>query len=188
MRSAIALGTLLMAATLTFSCTDQNPKPTAPADEGVAATADASEARNFTAPVRGAAEVPPRPTDAVGSAGFQLSRDGQRLQYLLLVGRIDNVTQAHIHIAPPGENGPIVAWLYPGPPEPRAQRLIPGEFNGVLDEGVITAADLVGPLAGQPLSALVAELRAGRAYVNVHTTQFPPGEIRGQITHLHVID
>jgi hypothetical protein len=51
----------------------------------------------------------------------------------------------------------------------------------VLATGTITAADLVGPLAGQPLSALVDAMEAGETYVNVHTSQFPAGEIRGQI-------
>jgi hypothetical protein len=57
---------------------------------------------------------------------------------------------------------------------------------------MITAADLVGPLAGQPLSALVTELRSGNAYANVHTNDglgdpntgpgdFPGGEIRAQL-------
>ena len=48
-------------------------------------------------------------------------------------------------------------------------------------EGVITASSLVGSLAGQPLSTLLDRIVSGEAYVNVHTTQFPPGEIRGQI-------
>jgi hypothetical protein len=71
-----------------------------------------------------------------------------------------------------------VAWLYPsGPPA----QLIPGRSNGVLAEGVITADNLVNALAGQPLEALLEAIRAGNAYVNVHTSQFPPGEVRGQI-------
>jgi outer membrane receptor for monomeric catechols len=59
--------------------------------------------------------------------------------------------------------------------------LIPGRFNGVLAEGTITADNLVGTLAGQSLGVLIEMIKAGNAYVNVHTSQFPPGEIRGQI-------
>jgi hypothetical protein len=85
---------------------------------------------------------------------------------------------AHIHLAPVGVNGPVVVWLYPSAPP---AQLIPGRFNGVLAEGVITDASLVGPLLGNELSVLIDALISGNAYVNVHTSQFPPGEIRGQI-------
>jgi hypothetical protein len=52
--------------------------------------------------------------------------------------------------------------------------------NGILVEGTATAADVSGPLAGD-LDALIAAMRAGDTYVNVHTVEFRPGEIRGQI-------
>ena len=63
-----------------------------------------------------------------------------------------------------------------------------GRFDGVLATGTITAADLVAPLAGHPLSDLVAAIQSGHAYVNVHTNDgvaptntgpgdFPGGEI-----------
>jgi hypothetical protein len=39
----------------------------------------------------------------------------------------------------------------------------------------------VGQLAGATLADLVEHIVAGNAYVNVHTSQFPAGEIRGQI-------
>jgi hypothetical protein len=134
--------------------------------------------RAFLAHLSGDAEVPPVDTRASGQATFQLSHDGTQLQYELVVANIENVTQAHIHIAPAGANGPVTAWLYP--PGPPAQ-LIPGRSNGVLAEGVITAENLVGPLAGQSLADLVALMRSGDTYVNVHTSQWPGGEIRGQI-------
>ena len=66
----------------------------------------------------------------------------------------------------------------PSAPPPQ---LIPGRFQGVLAEGAITQASLVGSLAGQSLSVLLDNIASGLAYVNVHTSQFPPGEIRGQI-------
>jgi len=126
----------------------------------------------------GGSEVPPNASHAQAQANLKLSRDGTSLSYKLNVANIENVTQAHIHMAAPGANGAIVAWLYPsGPPT----QLVPGRSGGTLAEGIITAANLVGPLAGQSLAALVSAIDAGNAYVNVHTSQFPGGEVRGNI-------
>lgn len=137
--------------------------------------------RNYAVHATGAQEAAPNDSRAQGQAVFRLSADGTELHYRLIVANIQNVTQAHIHRAPAGVNGPVVAWLYPSGPPPQ---LVAGRSHGVLAEGVLTAASLVGPLAEQPLSALVAELEAGNAYVNIHTSQFPPGEIRGDF-HPH---
>jgi hypothetical protein len=54
-------------------------------------------------------------------------------------------------------------------------------LNGILVQGTATVADLVGPLMGMSLDKLVDEILNGNAYVNVHTVQNRPGEIRGQI-------
>jgi hypothetical protein len=138
----------------------------------------AAASRNYRAHLSGAEEVPVAESLAQGQAIFKLSKDGTELEYKLIVANIENVTMAHIHLAPAGVNGAVVAWLYPEGPPPQ---LIPGRTQGVLAEGTITAADLVGPLAGQPLSTLLDALESGNAYVNVHTSQYPGGEIRGQI-------
>ena len=141
---------------------------------------------NFRTHLSGDEEVPVRITNAQGQAIFQLSDDGTELHYKLIVANINNVVQAHIHLAQPGVNGNIVAFLY---------GLVPpagGRTDGVLAEGTITAANLINDLAGQPLSALIDQMRAGNAYVNVHTNDgvgpintgpgdFPGGEIRGQL-------
>ncbi len=145
---------------------------------GSAGVAEAIGGRNFNAHLSGGEEVPPVETLATGQAIFQLSKSGDELSYKLIVANIQDVTQSHIHLAPAGANGGVVAWLYPS--EPPAV-LIPGKFNGVLAEGTITAADLTGSLAGMDLSDLIAEIEAGNAYVNVHTSAYPGGEIRGQI-------
>ena len=133
---------------------------------------------HFRTHATGSEEVPANSSLAQGQAMFQLSDDGTTLSYKLIVANIENVTQSHIHLAPTGSNGGVVVWLYPSAPP---SQLIPGRSQGVLAEGEITSADFVNALAGMSMDDLLGHLRSGNAYVNVHTTQFPPGEIRGQV-------
>lgn len=169
---------------------DQDRAPTDVADTDML-RASVAGSRNFRTHLKGRNEVPTaRETRAQGEAIFQLSKDGSELHYKLNAANIQNVFMAHIHLAPAGANGPIVVWLYPeGGPPPVP---IPGRFDGGLAQGTITAADLMGPLAGEPLSRLVEEITSGNTYVNVHTSDFvdppntgpgdfPGGEVRGQI-------
>jgi hypothetical protein len=132
--------------------------------------------RRFFARLRGSEEVPPVQTNARGQAVFLLSQDGRRLQFRLIVENIREATEAHIHLGRRGVNGPIVAFLAGPLSEGVTVR------RGVV-EGTITRNDLVGPLQGRSLSALIREMRAGNTYVNAHTEQNPDGEIRGQIRH-----
>jgi hypothetical protein len=129
----------------------------------------------FEAALSGSEEVPPVDTDAIGLASFTLSEDETELQYTIGISSISNMTQAHIHLGAQGENGPVVAFLF--------EQARPGAVSavGLQVEGVITSDDLLGPLAGSELADLIAAIEAGNAYVNVHTTQNPAGEIRGQI-------
>jgi hypothetical protein len=137
-----------------------------------------SDARGFRAHLSGNEEVPPVASQAQGQAIFSILAGGTAIHYRLNVSNIENVLMAHIHLAPAGDNGDIVAWLYPSAPP---AQLVPGRFNGVLAAGVITDASLVGPLDGQTLADLITVIEEGNAYVNVHTSANPTGEIRGQI-------
>ena len=168
----------LIVLTLVTAAACADPEPSEPELLTVPAFGNAAAAHNFRTHAHGGEEVPSVDTRAQGQALFQLSRDGETLSYKLIVANIVDVTMAHIHLAPAGETGDVVVWLYPSAPPPA---LIPGRTDGVLAEGEIDAADLVGPLAGMDLDELVAVLRSGDAYVNVHTEANPPGEIRGQI-------
>ena len=134
---------------------------------------------NFRTHLSGDNEVPSVETDATGQAIFHLRNNGMELHYKLIVANIKNVSMSHIHVGSADENGPVVAWLYPSTPPPE---LIEGRTNGVLQEGVITKDDLVGQLEGKKLWDLVEMMKNGQTYVNVHTHQYPAGEIRGQIT------
>lgn len=141
-------------------------------------SAMASESRTvFRAPLSG--EAAGSGSEAHGNAVFVFKDDGGQLTYKLVVNGLDNTTMAHIHVAAePGGNGPPVLWLYPDAPP---SSLIEGTFNGLLGSRTVTSDDLTGPLAGMSFDDLRAAIEQGRAYVNVHTTSFPPGEIRGTI-------
>jgi hypothetical protein len=112
-------------------------------------------------------EVPARPIPASGTAG--LSFDGTTLTYSVELHDIDSVLFGHIHSGAAGVNGPVRIFLFPGPTT--------GPVNGVLVQGSLTAADM---RPGITFEQLISEMRAGNAYVNFHTTQFPGGAVRGQ--------
>ncbi|MCS1352080.1 CHRD domain-containing protein [Mechercharimyces sp. CAU 1602] len=124
----------------------------------------------------GAEEVPPVQTIAGGSVTFILSPDEEQLSFLLDFSDLYRFTQAHIHLGERGEVGPIVVYLYDSFSRP----ITIGRGNVT---GTITKQDFVGPLKGESFAALLARMDAGGTYVNVHTTLYPPGEIRGQISY-----
>jgi hypothetical protein len=144
--------------------------------------------QSFAARLSGAEEVPPRATDATGSAFFQLSDDGTRISYTVSVSNIENVVASHIHCGAKGANGPVGVTLFMGAPGG-------GAISGTLAKGTITAPDPGNGCGWADLAAVVAAMNSGNTYVNVHTNDgvaptntgpgdFPGGEIRGQITQV----
>ena len=121
-------------------------------------------------------QEPPVVSRARGGAAFDVRRaDGSaEIDYEVRVRRIDKVTAAHIHLGCAGENGPVVVTLF-------TSETPTGRVDGVLATGTITREDLEGPLEGSGLGALIRAMQTGCTYVNVHTTDYPAGEIRGQI-------
>ena len=141
--------------------------------------------RNFVAHLSGDEEVPARDTQAQGQAIFHLSKDGTALSYKLIVANIENVVAAHIHCGAVGVNGPVGVTLFTAGPGG-------GRVDGVLAEGSVTASDPGNSCGWTDLDSVVAAMRSGDTYVNVHTNDgvpptntgpgdFPGGEIRGQI-------
>lgn len=140
-----------------------------------------AQERTFTSPLSGDEEVPAVETEASGQAEFVLSEDGSEVSFTVEVADLEDANMAHIHLGPAGENGPPVVWLHTQAQEPE---LIEGVTTGTLASGTFTADDLVGPLEGGTLDELVSEMAAGNTYTNVHTEEFPDGEIRGQIAEV----
>jgi hypothetical protein len=146
----------------------------------VSVQANQQDQDSFTAQLSGDQEVPPSTTNATGQATFQFSAETQ-LDFTLNLVDVKNAVAAHIHCAPAGENGAVGVTLS-GP-------VNPGE-NSV--QGTITAPDAENGCGWADVAAVVAAMRSGNAYVNVHTDDgvdpadtgpgdFPAGEIRGQI-------
>ena len=130
--------------------------------------------QSYRAELNGGQEVPPVSTPATGTGTFVLNAAGTELTFSIsyegLVGQLLGSIGAHFHApAMVGMNAPIVRALTPG--ELNGSTVPDGTFSGVW-----TSAD------SQPLTPqLVEDLRNGLVYFNIHTTDFPGGEIRGQI-------
>ncbi|HKJ57592.1 MAG TPA: spondin domain-containing protein [Halobacteriales archaeon] len=124
----------------------------------------------FEATLSGDEEVPPVETDASGASSLEF--DGDELAYEVTVEDIDDVTAAHIHCGPRGANGPVGVTLFEGDPV---------SPDGVLAEGTVSAPDDGNDCGWTDLDDVVAGLRSGNTYVNVHTEANPAGEVRGQV-------
>ena len=134
---------------------------------------------NLGADLSGSSEVPPVVTNGTGFAAFSINAAQTAIDYTLLTYDLVDVTQAHIHIGSPDVNGPVATFLF-GLADPAVNR------DGILARGTITEGDLIptdGVFDGT-LGELLDHLRAGNAYVNVHTVANPSGEIRGTVDGL----
>ena len=132
-----------------------------------------AEATRFRATLSGDNEVPPVQSSASGTATVSVTEDGTGLDYTVTVMNAQGIMQAHIHIGGPDENGPVVAFLF--------GLVEPVDVDGELASGTLSAEDLVNDLVGLSIDDLLDEIRAGNAYVNVHSDANPGGEIRGQL-------
>jgi hypothetical protein len=128
----------------------------------------------FTAELSGDNELPPVNTEANGTITIQ--GNNQSLNYQLALIDMTNVTAAHIHFGNEDENGKVVVAL-----------LKSDSTSGIEVESIggnFTDEDVQGPLVELPLDQLIGFMGNGSTYVNVHSTDFPLGEIRGQIEEL----
>ncbi len=128
----------------------------------------------------GYGEVPALSSAASGLFFGKISADETSLDYILYY-ELDGGTAsaAHIHLGQPGVNGGIAAFLCGGGNKPAC----PTPSGTV--SGTVVASDVIGPasqgIAANEMAELVRAIRKGAAYVNVHTSGFPAGEVRGQI-------
>ena len=135
-----------------------------------------TQQQNFIAQLKSEMVVPPITSNATGVAYFQLDMEDNKLDYSLIVIDLDNAKAAHIHIGKEGEkNGTVIVTLYkPFKPPRHLGRILSVDDN-------ITSDILEGPLAGKELSVLVNFMNNRTTYVDIHSQEYPNGELRGQI-------
>jgi hypothetical protein len=114
------------------------------------------------AQLTGAQEVPPTTATGRGDATVSVDRNTKTAKWRVSYSGLSGpATMAHFHgPAAPGSNAPPVIWLSP------QGQAVPNPI-----EGQQTLTD-----------QQMADLLAGRYYVNIHTAGSPGGEIRGQVT------
>lgn len=101
-------------------------------------------------------EAPPTGSPAEGAAVISMDRGNTHLDYLYIVDGLSGpATAAHIHEGAVGVSGPVYLGVFP--PAPVGS----GQFEATGD--------------------IFVKLESGDTYLNVHTAEFPAGEIRGQI-------
>ena len=156
---------LLAAAALLPACHDDGDDNGSSGDGGQGPRGDTVSLRTS---LSGTQEVPQVITFGEGNATLFIPANRDRVDVALDFTSLTGVTMAHIHVGPPGVDGPIIFDLATDPFVSPLQR-------------TLTAGDLQPRPGVATFQDALAAIEGGNAYVNVHTLAQPDGEIRGQI-------
>lgn len=126
----------------------------------------AQEDQKFVALLTPKEVVPPANSQATGIAVFTVI--GDIIKYTVNASDISGATSAHIHMGTKGNNGLDLVTLFE---------------NSLLKDQVIESGELTKESGlFEYVTDLTAPMTDGDLYVDIHTTQNPEGELRGQIT------
>jgi hypothetical protein len=126
-------------------------------------------------------------TSGQGSIRLRIDPQAGTIAYTVRYANLEGaVTQSHIHFGSPSQTGGISVFLCSnlgnGPAgTPACPTTNPGEVSGLLDSSDVIGPAAQGITAGQ-FSELLAAIRADSTYANVHSTLYPAGEIRNQLS------
>ena len=114
--------------------------------------------RPLAAELNGANEVGPGDPDGSGSAHVTLNQGQGEICFTIDTSNVDSILAAHIHVGAAGVNGGVVVNF---------------DWGGTGGNGCVDAAP-----------ELIKQIRQNPSgyYVNVHSSEFPGGAIRGQLS------
>jgi len=141
---------------------------------------------SFHADLTSRGTVPKSKSIITGDATLEYNDTVGTFQHMVRVAGLKDITGAAIHMLPAKKGccsgcsacepapkvGPVVVQLGSAP--------VAGVYAGVISQGTFGPEAFVGPLQGHGVTKFVKALREGRLYVEVTTTEFPDGEIRGK--------
>jgi len=142
----------------------------------------------FHATLKPTNEIPAVSSTAAGTFTGTLQNNGTELAYEFQYSGLSGApTQAHIHFGQTFANGGIVYWICgstANPPQGGTITICPqakdGKVTGIIRAVNIVAVGTQGISAGD-FAEVIAAIRDGNSYVNIHTAQSPGGEARGQL-------
>lgn len=139
----------------------------------------AAQVVSVEATLMGWEEVPAISTSGTGSFMATVDQGAQTITYTLTYSGLQAATTAaHIHLGQRGVSGGVVAFLCGGGDKPACPAS--GSVSDVVDAADILALPAQGIGAGE-FGEVINGIAVRVMYVNVHSSLFPGGEIRGQI-------
>jgi hypothetical protein len=153
---------------------------------GTYAVAGGAKNRIKTDDLTGYEENPDLSTPGFGSLDLRIDDTANTLTYTLTYGGLEApVTQAHIHFGKRALNTGISVFFCTNLGNGPAGTPACPANGGTVGPRTLTASDVIGPAAqgieAGNMAELIAAIRAGHTYANVHTTKYPGGEIRAQL-------
>lgn len=130
----------------------------------------------YVAELRSSNEVPANSSTAVGRVVLLVSRDASYAEYSVEQGGLTGgIRGGHFHRAAAGVNGPIALSFFFNADGTENRTPTPGTTDLEASQAIART------ITKTQLDTILADLRAGNLYANIHTPNFPGGEIRGQL-------
>jgi hypothetical protein len=145
------------------------------------AAGDGDDVTTLRATMRGSHEVPAINSNGTATFKATIHPDGTINFKVTFANLTSNAILSHLHFGEDHVAGGVMIFLCGGDSQPACPAATSGSF-----EGTITAANVTGP-AGQgitpgDLASALRAVRQGASYANLHSANFPGGELRGQVT------
>jgi CHRD domain-containing protein len=127
-------------------------------------------------------ETPSVSTQATGRLSAVIDEDSQLITFKLSYDNLTgNAAVAHIHFGEKHVAGGVMVFLCGGGGQPACPAGTSAEITGSIMPANVVGPTAQGITAGE-FAKVLAAIRSGASYANVHTALFPAGEIRGQVS------